>query len=232
MDRVLERELLDELSPENPGAIQSRRDLRKLNLGMGHVAMMARALRMHWKTPSPGTIIELGAGDGYFLLKVAGRLCKHWPAMHLTMVDRVAIVPPKTIAAFTRLGWKAESHTADVFQWLQESRAQCDVIVANLFLHHFSETQLDELMLQSALRCKLFVALEPQRAFWPRQFCRILWALGCNRVTRHDAPVSVRAGFANRELAERWPAKNGEWSIHERAAGLFSHLFVARHVSK
>jgi hypothetical protein len=53
--------------------------------------------------------------------------------------------------------------------------------------------------------------------------------IGCNDVTRHDAIVSVRAGFKNRELSELWPA-GGAWILHEHAYGLFSHYFVARRV--
>jgi hypothetical protein len=45
-------------------------------------------------------------------------------------------------------------------------------------------------------------------------------------VTRHDAVLSVRAGFAGRELSALWPSADG-WKLEERRAGLFSHLFVA-----
>ena len=46
MDRRIEPEFLDELSPANPAAVQSRRDLRRLNLLMGHVGILTRALRL------------------------------------------------------------------------------------------------------------------------------------------------------------------------------------------
>jgi hypothetical protein len=54
--------------------------------------------------------------------------------------------------------------------------------------------------------------------------------IGCNAVTCHDAPVSVRAGFKGRELSTLWP-RDGEWEITERRAGLFSYLFVAHRKS-
>ena len=53
-----------------------------------------------------------------------------------------------------------------------------------------------------------------------------LFFLGCNDVTRHDAAVSVRAGFREAEISAVWPS--GPWSLREEARGLFSHLFVAR----
>jgi hypothetical protein len=50
-------------------------------------------------------------------------------------------------------------------------------------------------------------------------------------VTRHDAVVSVRAGFADRELSALWPS-GMTWTLRERARGLFSHCFVASRVRR
>jgi hypothetical protein len=100
-------------------------------------------------------------------------------------------------------------------------------MVANLFLHHFSAAQLVELLGGAARRARVFVALEPRRSGWALAVSRMIWLIGCNDVTRHDAPVSVRAGFAGRELSRLWPADAG-WSLVERRAGPFSHLFVAQ----
>src|SRR5215510_8482946 len=44
MQRVIEPEWLDELRPENPRALHSRRDLRRINWLMGHVGIMQMAL--------------------------------------------------------------------------------------------------------------------------------------------------------------------------------------------
>ena len=105
----------------------------------------------------------------------------------------------------------------------------CDAVVANLFLHHFSAPQLAGLLAGAARRAKVFIALEPRRSVWALAVSRMLWVIGCNGVTRHDAPVSVRAGFAGGELSRLWPAAEG-WSLVERRAGWFSHLFVAQRV--
>jgi hypothetical protein len=76
-------------------------------------------------------------------------------------------------------------------------------------------------------RARWFIAIEPRRARWP-QFCgRLLWLIGCNPVTRHDAAVSIRAGFSDTELSALWPA-GGDWQLTERHAGPFSHLFIAQ----
>ena len=109
----------------------------------------------------------------------------------------------------------------------EEEPAKGDAIIANLFLHHFQGVRLAELLRGVARLARVFVALEPRRSRWALAASRQLWAIGCNQVTRHDAPVSVRAGFAGQELSRLWP-ENGEWQLEEQRAGWFSHLFVAR----
>jgi len=73
------------------------------------------------------------------------------------------------------------------------------------------------------------VAVEPRRSAPALTCSRLLWAIGCNTVTRHDAVVSVGAGFAGRELAALWPSATPDhWDLAEESAGLFGHLFVAK----
>src|SRR5947209_4251989 len=88
MQRLLESELLDHLPPEDPGAIRSRKDLRRVNEWMGHPRIIARELRKR----SPRRILELGAGDGNFMLRVA-----HLSALRgveISLLDRQAAFAP------------------------------------------------------------------------------------------------------------------------------------------
>jgi hypothetical protein len=57
----------------------------------------------------------------------------------------------------------------------------------------------------------------------------LLGFIGCNDVSRHDAKISVRAGFAENDLSALWPADEG-WRLMERPAGLFSHCFMAQRI--
>jgi hypothetical protein len=103
-------------------------------------------------------------------------------------------------------------------------------VITNLFLHHFEDARLAELLHIISRRAKLFIAIEPRRACWPLFCSRLLWIIGCNDVTRHDAAASVRAGFAGRELSALWPDRKN-WRLTERRAGLFSHLFITQRIS-
>lgn len=227
MERVLEVEWLDELPAGNPEAIQSRRDLRRVNFFMGHTGILARELAAPRGSQAPRHLLEIGAGDGTFLLAAARRLAPRWRGVQVTLLDRQALVRPETVAGFDALGWTATSVTDDVFRWLEQSEGGYDTVVANLFLHHFSEPQLGGLLRGLAKRTGIFIAIEPRRAAFPLGMSRLLWLIGCNRVTRHDAVASVRAGFAGAELSGSWPADE-TWRVSERRAGLFSHLFSAR----
>jgi hypothetical protein len=229
MKRIVQPELLDALPPDDPRAVRSRRDLRRVNAWMRNHAIMAKALQTAVNGRAPKQITDLGAGDGHFLVRVAKKISPRWPDVNVTLLDNQKVMGLQTLASFPPLGWRAEVVAADVFDWLPTA-ARLDVVVANLFLHHFNGARLAELFRAIASRARLFVAIEPRRASWPLFCCRLLWAIGCSSVTRHDAVVSVRAGFSSNELSALWPADNG-WQLTERRAGFFSHLFVARRMN-
>jgi hypothetical protein len=226
MKRIVEPELLDTLPPGDPQAVRSRRDLRRLNTWMRNHAIMVRALQTAVNGQTLKQIVELGAGDGDFLLRVAQKTSSRWPNVNVTLLDRQKVVTPQTLAAFASLGWRAEAVVADVFDWPQIP-APAEIVVANEILHHFDDARLAGLLRVIAGRTRLFIAIEPRRASWPLFCSRLLWAIGCNSVTRHDATVSVRAGFVREELSALWPDKRN-WQLTEQRASWFSHLFIAQ----
>jgi hypothetical protein len=231
MGRVVEPELLDDLPIEDPRAIGSRADLRRLNFIMGHAHILSRVLCREVAENGfrlrPLRLLELGAGDGTLLLRLARPLAALGVTAQVTLLDLQPLVSAKTRSAFAALGWAVENRTSDVLAWLEEPCPSVDIVLANLFLHHFSQTSLAALLRLAAARTNLFLACEPRRSPLALAFARKLRFLGCNEVTRHDAVLSVGAGFASRELSALWPADN-QWHLSEQRAGLFSHLFLAK----
>jgi hypothetical protein len=223
--RIVQPELLDTLPPDDPRAIRSRRDLSRINWWMRNHAIMARALQTHLSAV-PEQLIELGAGDGNFLRSVVQRLSPCWPDAEVTLLDRQKNVSAETLSSFAELGWRATAVVADALDWSPRPGSE-PVVVANMFLHHFAEEKLSELLDKISRRSRLFVAIEPHRFSRALPFGQLLWLIGCNGVTRHDAVVSIRAGFAGEEISALWPDKTN-WQLTERRAGLFSHLFIAR----
>jgi hypothetical protein len=170
----------------------------------------------------------MGAGDGRFLLGVARQLHPDWQGTRAVLLDRRNAVRPETHQAFETLGWRAETCEADVRDWLAQPAAPAyDVLSANLFLHHFQDAQLAELLRAAARSARVFIAVEPRRSLRSLFVSRLLWFIGCGQVTRHDAVASVRAGFTGRELSRLWSADDN-WMLQERPAGWFSHLFIAQ----
>ncbi|MEY2408328.1 MAG: hypothetical protein QOF48_998 [Verrucomicrobiota bacterium] len=231
MRRIVEPELLDQLPPDDAGAVASRADLRRINRILGHATVLERAVRDHLKInpASPGrfTLIELGGGDGSLLLQLARRWHQWGWAANVTLIDRQNLVSDETREEFQALGWSIHCMAMDVFMGLDILSLPADVMIANLFLHHFRDDPLRSLLRLAAERTHLFIACEPRRSRRALVGSRFLGVVGCNGITRHDAVVSVRAGFAGRELTALWPSTN-LWSVIERPAGLFSHAFIAR----
>jgi len=231
MYRIIQPELLDDLPSVDRRAIGSRGDLRRLNFIMGHAGIISRVSRRQLAEsllrPRPLRLVELGAGDGTFLLRLARRWAALGVRAEATLLDRQNLVAAETRRAFNGLNWSVESVAKDVFAWLEQPFPAVDMVFANLFLHHFSNERLAALLRHAAKRTNLFMACEPRRSPLALSVSQMLRFIGCNDVTRHDAVRSVRAGFAGRELSALWPADD-HWQLSERRAGLFSHCFIAR----
>ena len=220
MTRTLTPELLDALPPDDPRAIGSRRDLARINALMGNARLVAGALA----GSRPARVLELGAGDGREALRWARRLPRG--AARITLLDLQPVVPPSIVEGFERLGWTCEVVAADALVYLSGSEGRWGAVVSNLFAHHFEGAALSDLLGRVAERCELFVACEPARSPLALAGTRALGLLGCNVVTRHDARVSVEAGFREREISALWP-DDVSWDLQERDAFPFSHLFRA-----
>lgn len=225
LPRDVQPEWLDELAHDDPRALASRADLRRLNVVMAQRAIMRRLI-LQALPPHAPRILEIGCGDGLFMAELADGLSRDVPQAELTMLDLKPAMRAKTQARLSARGWPAQVFAADAFNFLRAEGPRYDIVCANLFLHHFKDDMLAELLRLVASRCRAFVACEPRRDRLSLAGSHMVWALGCNDVTRHDAVASVHAGFAGADLSALWPQGAG-WSLVEGRAGLFTHAFSA-----
>lgn len=184
--RRVQPEILDSLAANDPDAVHSRRDLRWINWLMGN----HRWLRREWckRAPAEARLLELGAGDGGFGLGLV----------------RAGLLRPDRLQAID-LGppppdWPDEAtwHQRDVFDGPLPAS---DVIVANLFLHHFEDESLRHLGKAMREHAGLWLISEPHRHRLHLLQGKLLhWMIRLNRVTQHDLRVSVEAGFQGDEL--------------------------------
>ena len=227
LPRRVEPELLDHLDAHDPRAQRSRNDLRRLHRAMATLTVLERALHRATSGSPPQTIVELGAGDGSLMLRLAHRRAARWPGVHVTLLDRLNVVAPPTLDAVRKLGWTPRVVAMDVFDWLSGADANlADVVFANLFVHHFSNEPLVRLLAGIEQRCRVFFCCEPRRSALPLAGSHLIGLLGAGPVTRKDAVSSVHAGFRGHELSAHWPNQSA-WLLHEHSAGPFSHGFLA-----
>ena len=220
--RLVEPEWLDELKADDPRAVRSRRDLQRINVVMLQTLIFRRLLQT--SVAPPRVLLEIGAGDGTFLLRVAKGL-PHWRGVTAFLLDQQDIVTAQTRKRFAALGWNLEVVKADVFSFLPlQKPGTFDITLTNLFLHHFSDDKLRALLGGVSVSSRAFVACEPERSNFALWGAKSLWALACNDVTRHDAVTSVRAGFRGTEIAQLWSTP--QWQVRESSL-LFTHGFVA-----
>lgn len=226
--RRLTPERLDRLSPDDPSALRSRIDLRRINAIMMQAGTMAGLLRHALGKPRPVQILDIGAGDGRFMAAVARRLGPLWHGSSVVLLDRQpGLIGERQRRDFERLGWTVRPVCAEAADFLSSAAAgRFDAVTANLVLHHFDGAALAGVLAAAADRADAFAACEPRRSVFARMGAALLWAIGANEVTRHDARVSVEAGFRAGELTALWPARTG-WMVQETYAWPFTHTFLA-----
>jgi hypothetical protein len=196
--RIVRPEILDHLPAEDPEAMRSRRDLRRINFLMGNERWIRRTMRRFSEAASRG-IVELGAGDGALI----SQLARMFPNAPLTACD----LAPRPAALDEKVVWRDGDILSD------GGVMDGGILVANLFLHHFEGDSLQRI----GKLCDgfdLLVFSEPDRGFPPHALGFLMWPF-INRVTRHDMHVSIDAGFAAGELQQLLQLDPKEWRFRE-----------------
>jgi Methyltransferase domain len=225
--RCVRPEALDELAQEDPRALQSRRDLRRVHRAMRTVSALNHALSRLRLTAHPKNVLELGAGDGSLLLRFAAAVRPRWPGVKLTLLDRQDIVNSETVERYREHGWEVTTVCEDALIWARQSAHQhFDLTIATLFLHHFKDSELRGLLRGVVSQSRAFIAIEPRREMLAKVGSRLIGLLGANAVTREDAVKSVDAGFTAHEITAAWPSTRA-WSTEEFRVLPFSHGFIA-----
>lgn len=205
--RVLTPELLDELPADDPEAIRSRADLRRIDAIMGNSRWIQRRLV---EFPSWASFCELGAGDGRLCRAVAAG----WPGGHVVGWD----LGPRPPGLDSRIEWREGDFLAAGCSFGTE------VCVGALILHHFDSGGLARIgALAGKSRHLLFA--EPLRHPLPLLLSKAAGPF-IGRVTRHDMPASIMGGFVPGELGAALGLGEG-WEINETASRFGALRFEA-----
>lgn len=211
-ERILQPELLDTLPQDDPDAIRAREEMLQVNGIMGNHRWIERMIRRHRE--SGWRITELGAGDGALSMRLLASGCCTVAALHaFDLAARPA-------------HWPAAAHwtCGDV---LAQALPETEIVVANLFLHHFTTEQLHLLGSGLSPMTRLIVAAEPARrwihSISGRLFCELA---ELNHVQRHDMQASIRAGFRGDELRDAL-GLGKEWQACAHEHPLGGYRFMA-----
>ncbi len=161
--------------------MRSRSDLRRINRFMGNEGWITSVT-----SKRTNHITEIGAGDGHLIFKIS----QQRPEAEITAYD-FAPRPP-------HLPHSVKWIQGDLFS--QEPPSHGGTLIANLFLHHFTDTQLKELG-EWIRNFHTVIINEPLRSRLPMLLGKIA-APFMHPITRHDMRVSIEAGFAPGELAQ------------------------------
>ncbi len=184
--RVIEPELLDHLPPEE--ARPNLADLVRINTHFGGHSVLRKTLECVVKRQEGFTLLDIGSASG----DAARFIQRAYPEAKVTCLDchetNMELAPhPKLLA--------------DAFQ-LPFGPGAFDYVLCSLFLHHFTDEQVVQLLISfyaAAKKALLVCDLERQVApylFLPATRMLFKW----NSITVHDGKISVRASFRAEEL--------------------------------
>lgn len=214
MLRSIKPEILDSLPHGHPAALRIRGELRLLNFLMGSHRWFARTLpRILGRGDS---ILEVGAGTGELglaLEPVIGPI----PYAGIDLAPR----PP---------GWPKN------WRWWQtdlldfQNYRGVTAITGNLILHQFTDVELAGLGRLFRREAGAIVFSEPARRRRHLWQLRLLGWLGLSPVGRHDARVSIEAGFRGDELpiALGLDPRLWRWSVRTGFRGYYRLVAIRR----
>jgi|FLOH01.1.fsa_nt_gi hypothetical protein len=213
MLRSVQPEQLDSLDTSDPDAQASRRDLVRINRLMGNYRWFQRTLQ----TATTHTIhcLEIGAGGG----ELATRLTARADFANYAAVD---LAPPPA-------NWPASAtwYQGDILDYPGYDHAE--LLLANLILHHFSNTQLASLGAAiNASGIRHILANEPCRRSIHKIQLRAGRLIGFNPVTLYDGSVSIDAGFLGLELPEKLGLDPATWTCKIRTTAMGAYRMEAQ----
>ena len=192
MKRLVTPELLDTDSGTSVEVNASLGDLRRINRWFGGIATnqdmvwrVARAIGA-----SSLSLLEVAAGSGYVSEITRQHLQRRGLTLRITLLDRV----PSHLSNGTR------SVVGDALA-LPFRESSFDLLSCNLFAHHLSPEELRRFVDEALRVCRVAVLIN-DLVRHPLHMTLVYAALPLyrSRLTRHDAPASVRQAYTPGEM--------------------------------
>jgi ubiquinone/menaquinone biosynthesis C-methylase UbiE len=192
MKRVITGELLDTDSGTPAEIAASLGDLQRINRWLGGIATSASLIRSVARQidVSSLSLIEVAAGSGYVPQVACERLQKHGLHVRVTLLDRSA--------SHLRGGMRAVAGDALALPF---RNASFDLVSCNLFAHHLNPGEFVRFVDEALRVCRVALLIN-DLVRHPSHLTLVYAGLPFyrSRLTRHDAPASVRQAYTPEEM--------------------------------
>jgi SAM-dependent methyltransferase len=196
--RVPSQEWLDD-DLGTPGEIQhSFDDLWRINCWLGGVSGCLHLLDLYFARRGcrRARILDVGSGDSRLAARLQSELARRSRTTEFVALDRRLSHLRNGNHSLGKLSQVA----ADAFEF-PFAENSFDVVICNLFLHHFSEVEAVELLRRLAgIASGAVLINDLERHLLPYAFIRVAWPFARSRITRHDGAASVRQAYTKDEL--------------------------------
>ena len=212
--RRVRPEILDFLPEDDPEALRNRIDIRRLNMLMGNYRWFARELGRHLSHRD--TVLEVGAGTGELALFLDDKVCRR-KGVRMGGLD-LCSRPSSWNNCWL---W----HRIDLT--LFQDFCHYSVIIASMIFHQFEIPELRRLGEKLNSHSRLILASETARRRIHIHQLILARLIGINRVTMHDAKISIEAGFVGEELPHFLGLDSERWSWTCRCGLLGQYRMIA-----
>ncbi len=199
MRRVPSQEWLDEDLGTPEEIQQSFDDLWRINRWLGGVSGCLRLLDRYFarRGSRRARILDVGSGDSRLVAHLQSELARRNRSVEFVALDRRL----SHLRNGNRSLGKLSRVAADAFD-CPFGENSFDVVLCNLFLHHFSGDEAVELLRRFAgMASEAVLINDLERHRLPYVFIRLAWPFARSRITRHDGAASVRQAYTKDELA-------------------------------
>jgi ubiquinone/menaquinone biosynthesis C-methylase UbiE len=209
MKRVESEELLDEHDAPREDMERSLRDLRFINKYCGGIRIYRSLVRLY----EPTSILDVGTGTSDLLEAVP----------HIR--TRIGLDFKIDHLLYRRGGSRVARVVGDAHN-LPFRDGAVDLVTSSHFFHHFSPEENVGILRESLRVSRKGVAVnDTRRHYAPLLFVLLLGTLHLvGRITRFDAPASVRQGYTLSEAREMAARVGAKWKVVRKMPYRFAIL--------
>lgn len=192
-------EIMDDLNCSGNVVRQTLLEIEFINKTLGGNAVTLNGIKklIGKSDKKEFSIADMGCGGGGMLKQI-----EHWGEKENVHFYLTGIDANQHIIDYAASFWPDES-----FQWkcediLQPKQDRYDIIAATLFLHHFNESELNEILSDWYERVNIGIIINDlHRHPLAYYSIKLLTKLFSNSsMVKYDAPLSVLRGFTKKDL--------------------------------